>query len=399
MKILYVGCFVDPCQTDLIERKFKAAITVSATTFQRAFLAGFQKYNTKPEIINAPDIGSWPQRCKGIYIPESESSYYGLNCYNVGFFNVSFFKQWSILLSLKKRIRAWLNKYKDEEIIIVVYSLLYPYLKAAIDLKSDFPNVRICCIVLDLPEYFGDNNSILYRFLGFSSQKIYSIAKEVDSYVLLTEHMKIPLNVRNRPWLLMEGIYSPVQINSIKKQEKTILYTGKLDARFGIRSLVDYFSKLKGKDYRLWICGNGLDRDYVVKKSKEDSRIIYYGQVNQNFVFEKQREASLLINPRKPEGEYTKYSFPSKTMEYLASGTPTLMYYLPGMPKEYEDKIVFFKDSSEETFLSVLEEWLNKPQEELNAFGKKASDFIINNKTSDMQIARFLDFIRKNYDK
>lgn len=195
----------------------------------------------------------------------------------------------------------------------------------------------------------------------------------------------------------MEGIYEPRKFNIVKKHPKTILYTGKLDARFGIHELVDNFSKLKDPDYRLWICGNGLDREYVKNKAKEDSRIIYYGQVKQERVFDMQREASLLINPRKPEGEYTKYSFPSKTMEYMASGTPTLMYRLPGMPEEYVPYVALFKDSSDEEMARTMEEWLNKPQPELDAFGVKAREFIMNNKTADKQIDRFMNFIKNTY--
>jgi glycosyltransferase involved in cell wall biosynthesis len=380
-----------------VENQANAVVTVSATTFQRAFLSGFEGRSDCPEIINVPDIGSWPKRCKKVYIPGSHAIFHGMSCENVGFYNITYLKQKFIYASLRKALRGWMKKHRDEEVVILVYSLIFPYLKAAIDIKKEFQNVKVSCIVLDLPEYFGDNNSLLYRLLGDGTEKTYQIAKDIDSYVLLTEYMKEPLNVGEKPWMLMEGIYEPREFQDVKKQAKTILYTGKLDARFGIHELVDNFSKLKDPDYRLWICGNGLDREYVENKAREDSRIIYYGQVKQERVFEMQREASLLINPRKPEGEYTKYSFPSKTMEYMASGTPTLMYRLPGMPEEYEPYVALFKDSSDEEMTRVMEEWLNKPKEELDAFGVKAREFIMNNKTADKQIDRFMNFIKDIY--
>lgn len=398
MNYLYIGCFVAPSQEAVIVSKYHAAITVSATTFQKAFLSGYNDKERKPDIIiNAPDIGSWPKRCDSIYIPASQVEYCGIACKNVSFYNITYFKQWSIFYSLKKKLKKWFNENKNKEVVIILYSVLYPYLKAAVDIKNEYPNVKICCIVLDLPEYFGDSNSLLIKLLGDGSQKIYNLARYIDSYVLLTEYMKAPLNVGEKPWMLMEGIYEPRKFNIVKKHPKTILYTGKLDARFGIHELVDNFSKLKDPDYRLWICGNGLDREYVKNKAKEDSRIIYYGQVKQERVFDMQREASLLINPRKPEGEYTKYSFPSKTMEYMASGTPTLMYRLPGMPEEYVPYVALFKDSSDEEMARTMEEWLNKPQPELDAFGVKAREFIMNNKTADKQIDRFMNFIKNTY--
>ena len=36
-----------------------------------------------------------------------------------------------------------------------------------------------------------------------------------------------------------------------------------------------------------------------------------------------------------------QYSFPSKTMEYLASGTPSIAYKLEGIPSEYYPFIIF----------------------------------------------------------
>ena len=47
------------------------------------------------------------------------------------------------------------------------------------------------------------------------------------------------------------------------------------------------------------------------------------------------KEAKLLINLRNPEDKYTKYSFPSKTFEYMVSGTPFFTTKLEGIPSEY----------------------------------------------------------------
>ena len=267
MRLLYLGCFVEPSQSLYIEKEAKATVTISTTTFQRAFLSGFDQLPQKPEIINAPDIGSWPRLCKKIYIPGSDSSYFGMNCFNVGFFNVTYIKRTSILWALKSRIRKWMNNHNNEDVVIVVYSLIYSYLKAAIDIKKEFPRVKVCCIVLDLPEYFGDNNSLLYKLFGDTTKAIYNLANDIDSYVLLTEYMREPLKVGGKPWMLMEGIYAPRKTETSIKQTKTVLYTGKLDARFGIRGLVDNFRYLKGEDYRLWICGSGIDSDYVNNKA------------------------------------------------------------------------------------------------------------------------------------
>lgn len=133
-----------------------------------------------------------------------------------------------------------------------------------------YPNVQICCIVLDLPEYFGDSTSLLYRFLGnLETKRIYSLVPSVDSFVLLTKYMREKLNVGLRPSLLLEGIYNPVCIVPQKKRKKTILYTGKLDIRFGIRDLIKAFNDIDDSEFVLWICGFGLDRIFVEEAAKK----------------------------------------------------------------------------------------------------------------------------------
>ena len=63
-------------------------------------------------------------------------------------------------------------------------------------------------------------------------------------------------------------------------------------------------------------------------------RIEFLGMLPRTDVLELQSKATILVNPRQPVGDFTKYSFPSKTIEYMASGTPLLMYKLPGIPEE-----------------------------------------------------------------
>lgn len=395
MKLLYIGSFCEPSTDVLIRKRTQGYITVSATTFQKALLAGYQKLENKFNyIVNVPDIGSFPMRCNNPFFPRSEFEFASMKGVNGAFFNFTYLKKYSIYHSIMKESIKWLDLHREEEVTILVYSMIHPYLKAAIDLKHRYANVKVSCIVLDLPEYFSDNTSWLYKVLGKrSTNQIYALVPEIDSFVLLTEYMKDKLNIGTRPWCLLEGIYNPVEIAPQEKKKKTILYTGKLDARFGIRDLIESFIKIDDKEFSLWICGLGIDQPFVENAAKNDSRITYWGIVDQKRIFEMQRQATLLINPRKGDAEYTKYSFPSKTMEYMASGTPTIMYRLPGLPTNYQKHLILIPDYSQETLITLLKEWGNKGQDELDDFGKQARQFILNNKKSEIQAKRLLEFL------
>ena len=148
-----------------------------------------------------------------------------------------------------------------------------------------------------------------------------------------------PLNIGERPWVRIEGIFNANKNNDFLEKEnfKTILYSGTLAKRYGVLNLLDAFSLIKNKEYRLWICGDGDGSGEINERAKNDSRIINFGQIPREEVLKRQQRATVLVNPRTSEGEFTKYSFPSKIMEYLASGTPCIMHRLAGIPKEYFD--------------------------------------------------------------
>jgi hypothetical protein len=105
----------------------------------------------------------------------------------------------------------------------------------------------------------------------------------------------------------------------------------------------------------------------------------------------------VLINPRFSESEFTKYSFASKTIEYLASGTPIIMHPLKCLTSDYLNHIYIANDETDEGLKNTLVEVCSKSQIELNEFGKSAFDFVVNEKNSFKQIGRILNLI--NYDK
>ena len=80
-------------------------------------------------------------------------------------------------------------------------------------------------------------------------------------------------------------------------------------------------------------------------------------------------------------------------MEYLASGTPTLMCHLPAIPKEYDEFIYYFMDESVEGIKEKIVEVCSKSQEELMTFGQRASSFIRDQKNPQVQMKRVLDTI------
>lgn len=106
-------------------------------------------------------------------------------------------------------------------------------------------------------------------------------------------------------------------------------------------------------------------------------------------------EASLLVNPRPTHEEFTKYSFPSKNIEYMSSGTPLLTTKLPGMPKEYYPYVFLIEDESTEGYANALADALSKTEEELYVCGMKSKKFVIGKKNSREQARRVIELIKR----
>jgi glycosyltransferase involved in cell wall biosynthesis len=106
-----------------------------------------------------------------------------------------------------------------------------------------------------------------------------------------------------------------------------------------------------------------------------------------------QKRATVLVNPRMPTDDFTRYSFPSKTMEYMASGRPVLMHALPGMPEEYLPHFVQPATTDVKGLASAMEDMSGWEASRLVAFGVKARNFVLQEKNAVIQCRKIVDLI------
>lgn len=396
MDIIFL-CGLFPNETkDEIVRKSSGVIQNAADALQWAIVNGLDYHTTKLRIVNLPYVGSFPQRYEDFKLNEFQFSHNGqANDVNVGFVNLSIYKSYSRFVNAKRGLRKMIH---DENTIILIYAMHIPFIKAATDLKTKNPTLKICLVVPDLPQFMGGRNNIIFNTLkNIESSYLKKLLKKIDSFVVLSDYMVEPLQVDKRPWVRMEGIFIPNEKNKKFEKEhfKTIFYSGTLTKRYGIIDLLDAFSMIQDNDFRLWICGHGDALDELNRRAELDKRIINLGQISREKVLELQQKATVLVNPRNSEGEFTKYSFPSKVMEYLGSGTPVVMHPLPGIPREYFEYCFLEKNETVEALSKMLQEVCNKSQSDLNEFGEKAKQFILNTKSPEKQGLKIFNLLNK----
>ena len=123
---------------------------------------------------------------------------------------------------------------------------------------------------------------------------------------------------------------------------------------------------------------------------REDGRIELRGVAENEAVVREELKATLLINPRPSGEDFTAYSFPSKNLEYMVSGTPVLTTKLSGMPREYDTYAYLFTDESVEGMANTLRQTLSLPRETLHEKGLAAKAFVLANKSNKAQAMRVL---------
>lgn len=221
-----------------------------------------------------------------------------------------------------------------------------------------------------------------------------------DKYIFLTHAMNDLINKKGRPYMVSEGhVDSRAAVVtddlSQKYEKKVCLYAGSLREIYGIPYLVEGFLASDIPDAELHIYGSGEYEQTLRELAEKHSCLRFFGLYPNDHIVTEERKATLLINPRPTGEEYTKYSFPSKNMEYMVSGTPVLTTKLPGMPKEYEKFVYLITQETAGAIAQKLRELLSKPAEELFAFGQRAKAFVLENKSNIKQGERIIHFLSK----
>lgn len=278
----------------------------------------------------------------------------------------------------------------DKESVVIVDCLNRVVATSAL-LAAKLRRVRCVGIVTDLPDMFAGDSAFFKKWGNW-------IIQHVTDYVVLTQAMNDYINPNGKPYIVLEGQADAAMAEkepslAEKTEPRVVLYAGGISKAYGAELLVRGFQLANIPNSRLDIYGLG---DYVEELKEiacQDHRVIYGGMLMNTQIVEKERQATLLVNVRPTDAEFVKYSFPSKTMEYLSTGTPLLTTVLPGMPKEYYPHVYLLQEETVEGVAKKLREILGQPDEALFRKGQEARKFILKEKNNIVQAKKILDML------
>lgn len=318
------------------------------------------------------------------------------------FFNGKFLRYMTIYISSIMYIFIWILKNKSEKKYVICDPLRFMITNPVRWICQLF-GVPVCAYVTDIP-YMTTSVKIKQDFfrkviINTFERIAFFDCKKYDKYIFITYQMNDLINVNKRPYLIIDG---SVQFSEANKaivtddsstSKKILLYAGGLYEKFGIDNLIMAVHCLTMQDIELHLYGNGTSVEQIKKLGKIDKRIQYKGIIPSDQVFEREREAYLLINPRPTDETFTQFSFPSKTLEYMSSGTAVISTKLQGIGEEYQDYMFWFDDCTVLGLKKGLEFILNKSENEIKVMGMKAQKFVFQSKSNLIQAKRIINFI------
>ena len=394
MSILFLSRLIPESIKEITYKSNKKGMPEAAIALQNKILRGIKEASAEEiSMINVVPISSYPHNSALKSIPSLVENYQKIgNMYNVGFDNRTGIRSRSILSGLKQALEG-INDVRK----VIVYTGAPFFLDIIKYLKRRHAGCEVILVLPDLPEYSNLKSSLTIKEKVYSylSKKKFDKAKLfVDAMVLLTEQTAAYLHWE-KPYVVVEGIAETVKNEDESEVKKTtdsaikIVYTGTTHRQFGLPDLVAAYELLNNDKTELIICGYGDYDSILEEKSKTNPGIKFLGIVPHDEAKRLQEQASILVNPRKNEGEYTKYSFPSKTMEYLVTGHPVIAYKLDGIPDEY-DPYILYAEGGVKGLAKRLSEVASWSETDRSEFGKRAQTFVRTNKNERIQAMKIL---------
>ena len=148
MKIIFDSQLYPESLLHEFEANAKGILDYAAHNLCKAMLTGFKQNNQQVVMVNVPNLGSYPflykrPRVKGVKNEDGVS---------IPFWNITYLKRYDIRRRLKSEIKKQIQKTScDEELCLLIYNFTcLPFIEC---LKKDYPHMKVCMVVTDIPEY------------------------------------------------------------------------------------------------------------------------------------------------------------------------------------------------------------------------------------------------------
>lgn len=283
----------------------------------------------------------------------------GIEGLMLGFVNILILKHVTRLLSCIVRLPLEIRRRRIDW--IVLHGVHTPFL--LFGLLARVCGIRLLVMLTDPAGVVLPTDGILTRiFKRIDAFLIKWLVKKADGYACLSPAMVESFQL-SKPSICFPGILNSSFQQAIVAAERTprkggaartIMYAGGLTSAYGVDTLIDAVKSMDLPRVRLVLYGRGDQEERIIDLASRDCRFCYGGFVGDDELVPALMASDVLVNPR-PAGElFAALSFPSKLIEYLATGRPVLSTKITSIPSALAPYFNFINDESVEGIRASL---------------------------------------------
>lgn len=251
-----------------------------------------------------------------------------------------------------KRYRRKLSQQCQWADVVIAYNCVYAWFNLPVLCKRY--NTKSVLVLADFTPPEGQSRIIMKAY----SRATISQVRKYDKVVTLSSETQKYL-LPHQECVTVNGCIDYSQFANMqrpsKKETVNITYTGLVSRVTGVDLLLRAFEILSEPHYRLVICGQGEElKDEINEASKRDLRIQYKGYLSHDDYLKVLEDADVLVNPRNMNLPENKNNFPSKVLEYIATGRPVVSTKFVDW-KEY-NQFVLFAESTADSLAEMIEQ-------------------------------------------
>lgn len=273
-------------------------------------------------------------------------------------------KEGKILRSILEYRRV-ARKAMDDTEAVICYNITYAWLRLPVWARKK--RNQSIVVLADYSEGVSYRNPFRKFYAWLQRQSM----RRFDTVVGLSPNIGSKLRKGQR-FIVMEGGIDRALLETLRYrphregQPTAFLYAGLLSRVTGVDILLEAMCRIKRREIRLVITGKGDLEGKVRQAAAGDERILFKGHLSYEEYVEQLQEADFLVNPRNMELPENQNNFPSKIMDYLASGKPIISTRFAGWERFQEN--IFFCDCDVQALGMCMEQALDMPVDESAVF-------------------------------
>lgn len=292
------------------------------------------------------------------------------------------------LVSLRSQVKDLIEEIKTDDSVVITDTINPKCVSITnyIQRKFHLPAIGVCT---DSPSNITGTSKSYTLFLLRN-------CRQLNGFITLTEGLNLLFNPNNKDHITIEGIVESKDVDiDMSVEGKYIFFGGALLPRYGVYNLIEAFKNIDNKDISLLICGHHANEEQIANAIDGDPRIKYMGTLPVKEVLALEKKALANINPRPFTQDLDRLSIPSKTLEYLASGSLTISVRNTELEKTFKDCAIWAKSGNPKDLEASLKAAINMDEKEREKTAKIAKNTAISHYSLEKISELVTDFSSK----